>query len=157
MSSVTAFRGANDAAAPVVGIVLLVAVVVTLATLVSFSVLGIWGFGDASPSASWEVDVVETEPEDGDAVVVFAHRGGDAVSAAELDAAILGSGGNASLDGLRAESDRLSAGDTVAVTIDGDPGDELSAGTEIALVWEREERSAILSEVTLEEDVVIAG
>lgn len=157
MSSATRFRGANDAAAPVVGIVLLVALVVTIATVVSFSVLGLGGVGDAAPSASWSAGVVDASPNDGDPFVVFTHRGGETVVAGELEVVTLGGSGNASLGELDPEAERLTAGDTVAVTIDGGEGDRLSAGTEVALVWSTEERSTILHEVTLEEDVVIGG
>lgn len=155
MASRSRLGAANDAAAPVVGIVLLVALVVALATLVSFSVLGLGGLVDSSPSATWSGAVVEPSPESGDVFLAFTHRGGDTVAAENIDAVILSGDGNASLGDVVPETDRLSAGDTVGIDIEGDPGSELSQDTEIALVWEIEDRSAILAEMTLEEAVVI--
>ncbi|MDR5672972.1 type IV pilin [Halalkaliarchaeum sp. AArc-GB] len=155
MASRSQLGGANDAAAPVVGIVLLVALVVALATLVGFSVLGLGGIVDSSPSTTWSGAVVEPSPESGDVFLEFTHRGGDTVAADNLDAVILSGDGNASLGAVTSESDRLSAGDTVGIEIEGEPESELSRDTEIALVWEIEDRSAILAEMTLEEAVVI--
>lgn len=87
----------------------------------------------------------------------FTHRGGDTVSADDLDAVILTGDGNTSLGGVEPETERLSAGDTVGIAIDGEDGDVLSADTEIALVWEVEDRSAIVAEITLDEPVVVGS
>ncbi|MEF8780309.1 MAG: type IV pilin N-terminal domain-containing protein [Haloferacaceae archaeon] len=157
MHRLTPFRGETDAAAPVVGIVLLVAIAVTLATLVSFSVLGLGGVHGASPSATWSGEVVDTNPGDGDRFLVLSHGGGDAVTSARLDAVILSGEGNASIGTLDPEAAELTAGDTVGVTISGNDGERFPPGTEIALVWKGEERSAILYEVTIERAIVIDG
>lgn len=155
MASRSRHRGATDAAAPVVGIVLLVALVVALATLVSFSVLGLGGLVDSTPSATWSGSVVDTSPEAGQVFLEFTHHGGDTVSADNIDAVILSGDANASLGDVVPAAERLSAGDTVGITIEGDPGNELSPETEIALVWEIEDRSAILAEMAIEEAVVL--
>lgn len=149
------FGGANEAAAPVVGIVLLVALVVALATLLGFSVMGLGSIVDSSPSATWSGTVVDTTPETGDVFLKFTHRGGDTVAAENLNAVILSGDGNASLGTVVPETDRLSAGNTVGIEIDGETGSVLFSDTEIALVWEVEDRSAILAELRLEEPIVI--
>ncbi|AUX08568.1 hypothetical protein AArcSl_0930 [Halalkaliarchaeum desulfuricum] len=155
MASRSRFEGENDAAAPVVGIVLLVAIVVALATLVSFSVLGLGAIVDSTPSATWSGEVVNTTPANGEVFLEFTHRGGDTVSADTLDAVILSGEGNASLGAVDSETEQLSVGDSVDIGIDGDEGDVLARDTEIALIWEIEDRSAILVEFTLEGAVVI--
>jgi flagellin-like protein len=125
----------DRAISPVVGVALVVALTVVLATVVSATALGFGTLAAPTPTARFTFDHDER------AGLVVTHDGGRAIPAAELAIAGEDPDGVAAF-GPWAAAGTVGAGD--ATTLTGVDGDEV-----VRVVWSRDGRSAVLAEVEL--------
>jgi flagellin-like protein len=125
----------DRAISPVVGVALVVALTVVLATVVSATALGLGTVADPAPTARFTFDHDER------AGLVVTHDGGRAIPAAELAIAGEDPDGTAAF-GPWPDTGTVGAGD--ATTLTGVDGDEV-----VRVVWSRDGRSAVLAEVEL--------
>ncbi len=124
------FRGV----APVISVVLLVAIVVILSAVISVFVLGLGeDVSDAGPAVSFDA-------EERSNTVVFTHRGGDTLSQANLY--VEGAATWSSPD------DDIAAGDKITVIPD-------SGAEEVALAWTQEGTSTILIAVEIAANTLV--
>ena len=131
------------AVSPVIGVILMIAITVILATVVGTFMLGVGNNIDRNaPSATfeWEVSDGGNGWADNDDWVNVTHTGGDRIQPGTVSATI---GGN-DVDGLGANwSDPIEAGDTVTIT-DGSTTDhatvsQIEDGDTVRLIWSRED------------------
>ena len=115
----------NRAVSPVIGVILMVAITVILAALISAFVLGFGAEQASSPQASWQIEYDTKEKGN----VIFVHDGGDAVEVSELSIMVNG-------ESFDDTSDRtLRGGDTVSLNDLGGPSNQLDEGDEVHLIW----------------------
>ena len=120
----------SRAVSPVIGVILMVAVTVILASVVSTLVLGMGSDVESTPQASFGFD------SDGAGTVTITHTGGESLANASV--AVIGATGGFAWDTAVTDDSKLTAGETGTATVD--PGDELT------IVWTgNDDRSAILS------------
>lgn len=132
-NSITRLVTDDDAASPVIGVILMVAVAVVLAAIIGGFVLGIGSEQKSAPQAT----ILYDYDHDAGTVTIY-HDGGQ-----ELDAAAITVTESGSSDGITVTSgvDTFSAGDVIA-------SGSYEPGEEIAVVWNNYEgeSSSIIEE-----------
>lgn len=131
------------AVSPVIGVILMIAITVMLATVVGTFMLGVGNDIDRkAPTATfeWEVSAGSNGWIDNDDWVNVTHTGGDRIQPGTVSATI----GENDVHGLGANwSDPIEAGDTVTIT-DGSTTDHatvsrIEEGDTVRLIWSRED------------------
>lgn len=116
---------------PVIGVILMVAVTVILAAVVSTLVLGMSNDVEANPQASFGFDY------DGSGSLEITHEGGNALDDARVTVSIDGTANNWNEDG-----GKISGGDSETFTVTG--------GEKVNIVWQgQNDNSAILGSYTV--------
>jgi FlaG/FlaF family flagellin (archaellin) len=122
----------DGAVSPVIGVILMVALTVILATVVGSFVLGLGSSLESPPSASFSFDFDDGGggfgTSDGDDSVEITHEGGDSIDAGSLKVVVAGT----DVTSLAGWSNDVTAGDSTTVT-DGDAA--METDDEVRVVW----------------------
>ncbi|QZA88531.1 type IV pilin [Salinarchaeum sp. IM2453] len=118
-------NGDNRGVIPVLGSILLVALVVVLAAVSAVFILNVEGsLGEPAPTAAFDTDEVSEE------TVSVAHEGGDPIARSNLNI----SGGT-----IDNAPETIAAGDTIEITPNNN-------SEQLRIIWEQDERTTSLSE-----------
>jgi len=115
------------AVSPVIGVILMVAVTVILAAVVSMLVLGMGGNVESHPQASFSFDYSSGD------VVTITHDGGDTLDAARVNVTYTNATTENSVsETWSAHSDVLASGD---ISAGNSWENEVKAGTTVRVIW----------------------
>ncbi len=126
----------EEAVSPVIGVIMMVAVTVILASVVGTFALGLGESQDTAPQSTWKTDYTDSSTDE----LVLTHQSGDPMEADRLSVVITGSASN---DGKYSFSTlgvtgEVSAGTEVTVESNVASGLDLSGAT-VRVVWEDED------------------
>jgi len=141
------FDDDDRAVSPVIGVILMVAITVTLAAVIGTFVLGLGDqLGDNQPTAQLSMDFdQDADP----AELTIEHDGGDSIASESLTVLITGDGERAEATGEFAN--RFSVGDEETADLSGN-GETISDGEDIRIRVVHQPSDSILLDRTVEAD-----
>lgn len=149
--NLTALLTDEDAVSPVIGVILMVAVTVILAAVISSFVLGVSPRTSTVPQAKFSYDLDDGGdgfgPSDNNDKVTLRHEGGEAVDAAAISVIVAG---NEATSGSWSTT-QITAGNSYTIDESSESGFDMEAGDDVRIVWTSPEtdQSSTLSLTTL--------